>query len=204
MPPETVLTDQTIHYIYRALVAPLLNPSMSPIHPLVWGTAVAFQLINATSIGGWLGGYGPTVKNDWTGHFAWIQVGLMLWAFGLLGNMFHDDELREIRRAAARQQRRREEAQGEGAKTGQGVDKVYMMPQNGLFGLVLYPHYLCEWIEWTGFWMVGGLGCVPARSFLLNEVATMVPRALAGRRWYVRRFGREAVGSRRAVVPGLL
>ncbi|KAI9829073.1 MAG: hypothetical protein M1832_000096 [Thelocarpon impressellum] len=204
----------TIHYLYRAIVAPLfLNPSMSPMHPIVWLGALIFQLVNATSIGGWLAGYGPTTRAEWAGRFAWMQVGMMIWAFGLLGNIFHDDELREIRRAAARDQKRREEAHGEGKSSGEkgkvkvekkGVDKVYMMPQNGLFELVLYPHYLCEWIEWAGFWMVGGLGCLPARSFLLNEVTTMLPRALSGRRWYIQRFGRDKVGSRRAVIPGLL
>jgi len=70
---------------------------------------------------------------------------------------------------------------------------------------VLYPHYLCEWIEWAGFWIIGGWGCVPARAFLANEVSTMLPRALGGRRWYVKRFGVEEVGrGKKAVVPGIL
>ena len=99
--------------------------------------------------------------------------------------------------------------QGEKRKGGEvgmggGVDKVYMMPENGLFRLVLFPHYLCEWIEWCGFWMVGGFGCVPARNFVVSEVTTMMPRALQGRRWYIKRFGREKVGSRKAVIPGLI
>lgn len=84
------------------------------------------------------------------------------------------------------------------------VDKVYKVPQNGLFSFILFPHYLCEWIEWAGFWMIGGLGCVPARTFVLNEIATMTPRALLGKRWYVERFGKEKIGSRKAVIPGLL
>lgn len=79
-----------------------------------------------------------------------------------------------------------------------------MMPENGLFRAVLYPHYLCEWIEWCGFWMVGGLGCVPARNFVVSEISTMMPRAVQGRRWYVERFGKEKVGSRKAVIPGLV
>ena len=196
---------QTIHYLYRAIIAPLfLNPSMSPIHPLVWICALAFQIINGISIGGWLAGYGPTTMTDWAGRFAWIQIGMMIWAAGLLGNMFHDDDLREIRRAAARQEKRRADEKGEHSTAAKSVDKVYMVPQNGLFQLVLYPHFLCEWIEWLGFWMVGGLACVPARTFLLNEMATMTPRALAGRRWYIQRFGAEKIGSKKAIIPGLL
>jgi len=182
---------------------------MSPIHPTVWLSALAFQALNATCIGGWLAGHGPTHPADWAGRILWVEVGLVLFALGLMGNVYHDDELREIRRAAARNLKRREAAQGEGKDKGEGgkgksVAKVYMMPENGLFRVVLYPHYLCEWIEWAGFWMVGGLGCVPARNFVVAEVATMLPRAVQGRRWYVDRFGRERVGSRKAVIPGLV
>ena len=193
---------ETIHYLYRALLAPLmLNLSMSPIHPLVWLLAVFFQLSNATCIGGWLAGYGPTTDRDWAGRLYWMECGLVVFGWGLLANMFHDDDLREIRRAADRRQRREAAATG---KPVAGVDKVYMMPKNGLFRYVLYAHYLCEWVEWAGFWMVGGWQCWPARTFLVNEMATMVPRALQGKRWYVARFGEEQVGRRKAVIPGLL
>ncbi|KAM0795089.1 3-oxo-5-alpha-steroid 4-dehydrogenase-like protein [Usnea florida] len=194
----------TIHYTYRALISPLfLNPSMSPIHLSVWASALSFQLINATCIGGWLGGYGPTTKEEWTGAAMRVELGLMIFGIGLLGNMYHDDELREIRRAAARNQKRKQEEKGEKAN-GKGVDKVYMVPENGLFRSVLFPHYLCEWIEWGGFWMVGGLACVPARSFLVNEITTMLPRALSGKQWYIERFGKEKIGSRKAVIPGII
>ena len=128
---------------------------------------------------------------------------MMVFALGFLGNIYHDDELREIRRAAARNQQRRQ-ADQQDPKQKTSVDKVYMMPENGLFRLVLFPHYLCEWIEWAGFWMVGGLGCIPARAFLINEIAAMLPRAIRGREWYIDRFGREKVGRRKAVIPGIL
>lgn len=192
----------TIHYLYRALLAPLvLNPSMSPIHPLVWALAVCFQLANAISIGGWLAGYGPTTVHGWAGRLYIMEIGMVIWGWGLLANIFHDDDLREIRRAADRRQRREAEESG---KPPEKVDKIYMLPKSGLFRYILYAHYFCEWIEWAGFWMVGGWNCTPARSFLLNEIATMLPRALQGRRWYVEKFGRDNVGNRKAVIPGLL
>ncbi|KAL8953556.1 MAG: hypothetical protein Q9222_000614 [Ikaeria aurantiellina] len=194
----------TIHYIYRALIAPLfLNPSMSPIHPFVLISALAFQVVNGVCIGGYLAGYGPTTVQDWAGTAWRIEVGLVIFFLGFLGNLYHDDELREIRRASARNQRRRAEAQGEERKAA-GVDKVYMIPENGLFRLVLYPHYLCEWIEWCGFWVIGGWRCIPARNFVINELATMLPRALNGKRWYIERFGKEKIGSKKAVIPGLI
>lgn len=131
---------------------------------------------------------------------------MVVWGFGFGGNVWHDDELREIRRAAGKQlaeqkEQKRKEGKEQEAKS---VQKHYEVPTGGLFRWILYPHYLCEWIEWTGFWMIGGLGCVPARTFLVNEIATMLPRALAGRRWYVERFGAGRIAGRKAVMPGLL
>lgn len=194
----------TIHYIYRALISPLyLNPSMSPIHLFIFLSGLSFQVINGTCIGGYLAGYGPTMEQDWAGTAPRIEIGMMIFFAGFLGNIYHDDELREIRRAAARNQKRKEEAQGEKVRDGR-VDKVYLIPQNGLFRVILYPHYLCEWIEWCGFWVIGGLACTPARNFVVNEVTTMLPRSLNGKRWYVQRFGTEKVGSRKAVIPGLI
>jgi 3-oxo-5-alpha-steroid 4-dehydrogenase 1 len=216
--PDTqrLMCPQVIHYLYRAILAPLIAPSMSPIHPLVWALALSFQLFNGLSIGGWLGGYGPTTRFEWSNYEANYKVGgrmtlgLMIWALGFFGNVFHDDELREIRRAAARNQKKRAEEQDESTGKGKegaekkGVDKVYMIPKNGLFWWILYPHYLCEWIEWGGFFIMGGLGCVPARNFLVNEIATMLPRALDGKKWYEKRFGKEKLKGRKAIIPGIL
>src|SRR3982074_2310987 len=97
---------------------------MSPIHILVWFLAFFFQLFNAVSIGGWLGGYGPTTRAEWANHqtnyiaAARMELGLMLWALGVLLTIFHDDELREIRRAAARKQKKL--AQEANLSTGKG------------------------------------------------------------------------------------
>jgi len=197
------------HYIYRALVYPIAQPSMSPIHIFVWVSALTFQLTNATVIGGWLAGYGPTTVYDWAGRLYTMEIGMVIWGWGLLANMYHDDDLREIRRAAARRQKRgaEEKAKAEVKPVEQveaSVEKIYMLPKNGLFHYVLYAHYLCEWIEWAGFWVVGGWGCMPARAFLINEIASMLPRAMNGRKWYVEKFGKEKVGDRKAVIPGLL
>ncbi|GAB7361534.1 hypothetical protein MBLNU230_g1588t2 [Neophaeotheca triangularis] len=199
---HTMATLYLIHYSYRAILAPLLlNPSMSPIHPLVALSASCWQITNALCLGGWLAGHGPTTQADWSGNLYHVEIGLVVWGWSLLANIFHDDDLREIRRAALRRQKARAEKEGVPVE---GVEKLYSVPKNGLFRFVLYPHYLCEWCEWFGFWVISGFACQPARSFLVNEVATMLPRALQGRQWYLEKFGRERVGGRKAVIPGLL
>ena len=137
-----------------------------------------------------------------------MELGMMIWALGFVGNLYHDDELREIRRAVTRNQKKRaqeaEESTGKGKAEGKGVDKVYVIPKNGLFWWILYPHYVCEWIEWAGFWLMAGSGCVPARNFLLNLIATMLPRAVRGKWWYEERFGKEKLEGRKAIIPGIL
>lgn len=189
---------------------------MSPIHIVIWLLAFAFQITNAIQIGGWLAGYGPTTKLEWTNYKSdyvaagRMELGLYIFFFGLIGSAFHDEELREIRRAAKRNMERRnqesaaDETSKDGEKKKQSVDKVYMIPQNGMFIWILYPHYLFEWIEWTGFWLMGGINFIPARTFLINEIVTMLPRAIDGKRWYLERFGAEKVGNKKAIIPGLL
>jgi 3-oxo-5-alpha-steroid 4-dehydrogenase 1 len=139
-----------------------------------------------------------------------MELGLMLWAVGFVLTIFHDDELREIRRAAARRQKKlADEADPSTGKVKaghakMGVDKVYVIPKNGFFKWLLFPHYLFEWLEWTGFWIMGGANFTPGRSFVLNEVSTMLPRALQGKRWYIENFGKEKIAGKAAIIPGIL
>lgn len=187
-----------IHYTYRAILFPFLQPTMSPIHPVNYLGALTFQLCNATAIGSWLAAYGPTTQAEWTsatgGNFtvARFAIGLGVFYIGFAGNYFCDEELREIRRAAAR----RQQAKG-------GVHKHYEVPQQGLFQYMLFPHYFMEWIEWTGFWIAGGLMFHPARCFLFNEFFSMLPRAVGGYQWYKERFGEEKLKGKWVVLPGI-
>ncbi|KAL2146073.1 hypothetical protein VTI28DRAFT_5166 [Corynascus sepedonium] len=194
-----------LHYIYRALLFPFLQPSMSPLHIFIWLSGVSFQVTNGLAIGSWLGGYGPATQADWraqlSGGTLQFAAGLAVFYLGLAANYYHDDELREIRRRAAR--RAREAAEKDGKAKTVVVDKHYEIPQAGLFKVVLYPHYFVEWVEWFGFWMAAGWGCLPARCFLFNEIAAMLPRAVKGRKWYVDKFGEDKVRGRWAVIPGV-
>lgn len=205
---------KVVHYINRAIIGPIINPSMSPIYWFPWAFATIFQFSNGLSIGHWLGGYGPTTKSNWGAHTfnlsspGIMEFGLLIWTFGLLGNIYHDEILRDIRRRAssrqASEQKKEDSKSKAGGKQTKTVAKHYEIPQKGLFKYILYPHYLLEWIEWGGFWMMCGWGCVPARNFVVNEITTMIARAVEGRQWYVEKFGREKVGRRRAVIPGVL
>ena len=190
----------TLHYLNRAIIAPLfLNPSMSPIHAMPWSAAVFFQLSNGIATGAWIGGYGRVTERAWRGRETQVVVGAALWLLGLLGNWWHDEELRRIRRDEVKKRKAEAERRSEGKDV--SVGKVYVMPERGLFGHVLYAHYLCEWGEWIGFWMLAGWDCRPARNFVVNEVTSMLPRAWNGWYWYVEKFGRDKVGDRKAAIP---
>ena len=168
------------------------------MHITVWASALFFQVTNGACIGGWLGGYGPRTAADWVERMPYVQVGLVIFLLGFVGNIYHDDELRELRRQAGKEQ---EEKKG---KAGVDTQKVYKLPEAALFQYILYPHYFCEWVEWIGYWVIGGWSCIPARNFLVSEIAAMTPQAVSGRKWYLEKFGEAKVGERKAVIPGLL
>lgn len=189
-----------LHYTYRAVLFPFIQPSMSPIHVVVWANAIAFQLTNATCIGSWLAAYGPTTQAEWHAQgFSTLRfgVGVLAFGIGLTSNYFCDEELREIRR---KEQRRQAKLAGEGRKS---IEKHYSVPNNGLFKYMLYPHYFMEWIEWLGFWIAGGSSFAPARAFLLAEISAMLPRAVSGKKWYAQKFGEEKIKGKYAIIPGV-
>ncbi|KAH8883430.1 3-oxo-5-alpha-steroid 4-dehydrogenase [Thozetella sp. PMI_491] len=193
-----------IHYSYRAVLYPWIQPSMSPLHIIMMLFAACFQVFNATSIGSWLAAYGPTTQDDWAAQLApfptlQFSLGIAIFYLGLAANYYHDDELREIRRREIARQERISSQSGGKAR----VDKHYEIPQAGLFKIMLYPHYFVEWVEWFGFYVAAGWTCVPARLFVVNEIAAMLPRAVSGKKWYKEKFGEEKIRGKWAVIPGV-
>ncbi|PMB68558.1 Uncharacterized protein C9.08c [Beauveria bassiana] len=184
-----------------------LFPSMAPIHFIVWAAALSFQLCNAVCLGSWLSAYGAVTSSAWLAQSPLPQFafGLALFYVGLAGNWFHDEELREIRRKERRRQERLRAASGTSSSTSSSVkvEKHYEIPQAGLFKYMLYPHYLLEWIEWLGFWVAAGWSCAPARAFFVNEVLSMLPRAVNGKKWYTDKFGEDKIRKKWVVIPGV-
>jgi len=61
--------------MYRAVIAPIIAPSISPVAPIVWLAAVFFQVTNGVSVGCWLGAYGPTTRLAWQTYGKNYKVG---------------------------------------------------------------------------------------------------------------------------------
>ncbi|KAF3216710.1 hypothetical protein TWF191_008953 [Orbilia oligospora] len=178
-----------IHYLNRALISPLRAPAYAPAHIIVLLVATYFNYLNGYSLSSFL--------------------------------LLQQDVLYEIRRRAKREhlesaKAKKEDGLGEGvervlvADAGRLVVRaensghVYEIPEGGLWEYCWHPHYFMEWIEWTGFLIAaGGWECAPAINFLVNEIASMTPRAFQGVEFYKRKFGRK-LPERKAVVPFLL
>lgn len=155
-----------------------LAPSMSPIHALVIGFAVLFNYMNSSVIAGWLLGYGivptgtgivsdtmasqpgkETLEGAGTGPMAQFvpympYVGLVLFLIGMFGNIGAENTLFGLRKKEAR--RRAAAAKSEKSGNNNIYSKVYVIPPpRGFFRHVLFPHYSFEWLEWTGYMLMG-------------------------------------------------
>ncbi|KAG6908164.1 hypothetical protein DXG01_005864 [Tephrocybe rancida] len=213
-----------LHYLNRALLSPLRTPSRSKSHIVVPLAGITFNIINGFLLGSYIAS--PTARSYLTNALARpsFLVGIALWALGAAGNIWHDEILLNIRRKARSKGKARDDASTE----------HYAIPHGGLYALVSYPNYLCEWIEWAGFALaaspppLSSLSSAPVSIFealrtalktpaasfaplltppyvfLLNEVVLMLPRAIRGHRWYRTRFGVAYPPERRAVIPFLV
>jgi 3-oxo-5-alpha-steroid 4-dehydrogenase 1 len=204
---ETMALLYLVHYLNRAVISPLyINPSMSPIHPFVTCFMVTFQYLNSTSIATWLVYSDADSSNEFRPILTiGVVVGLTIFALGLAGNIWTETTLFDLRRGAAK---RKAKSEGKAVVT---YDKVYVIPPaEGFFKQILCPHYALEWLEWTGYWILGGAWSLgwgwksAALWFVLVEISTMAPRAYQAKVWYEQKFGKRAVGGRTAVIPGIL
>ena len=190
-----------LHYLNRALITPLFfAPSMSPIHPEVAVSIVIFQFVNSSNLASWLVYSTSSSPRATDGLPPFAAIASLVFFAGLLGNILAEHTLFDLRRGAAR---RKAKSEGKAEVT---YDKVYVVPPaEGFYKYILFPHYVLEWVEWTGYWIMGGL-CglgwdTPALWFLIAELAVMPPRAVRGRYWYEKKFGKRAIGGRGAFAP---
>ncbi|EAW10201.1 3-oxo-5-alpha-steroid 4-dehydrogenase family protein [Aspergillus clavatus NRRL 1] len=190
-----------IHYINRAIVSPLFAaPSMSPMHLSVVLMAVLFNWFNSACLAGWLVGYhipvlgyttdgaaaaaGPSSSTDNpllllpsatpyspATHFL-SSLGMVLFAAGMIGNIYSERTLFRLRREAAQKRDEQQPApsnsnaqasslppkdnSSSSSSSKNKFSKVYVIPPpTGVFRSILYPHYVFEWLEWLGFALVG-------------------------------------------------
>lgn len=81
-------------------------------------------------------------------------------------------------------------------------DKVYRIPQGGLFKYVTNPSYFTELMSFTGFaiatWSLGAV------FVLLVSAANLIPRAFQIHKWYKEKFGDEYPADRKVLIPFII
>ncbi|KEP49845.1 3-oxo-5-alpha-steroid 4-dehydrogenase [Rhizoctonia solani 123E] len=193
------------HYLNRAIISPLRTPSRSKSHVIVLLAGIAFNLINGSVNGTWLGAGVQTGSIGWADAPIGYWLGLAMFGLGLWGNIWHDEVLLKLRKNRGDEKDNKPK---------------YSIPYGGLYSLVSFPNYLCEWFEWAGFALASGsiitplqrrltLGSyagvyiTPTLLFALVEVALMLPRARRGHEWYHEKFS-DYPKDRKAAIPFLL
>lgn len=113
-------------------------------------------------------------------------IGMGIYLFGFTMNVHSDAIIRNLRS-------KDEVERGE---------KIYRIPQGGLFRYVSNPSYLTELLSFTGFaiatWSWGAV------FVLLVSAANLIPRAFQVHKWYLEKFGEEYPRDRKVLIPYLL
>jgi len=146
-----------VHYLNRALISPLRSPSRSNSHLAVVGAAIAFNAPNGFLLAAFLTSASTASYLQGALSSARFWAGIALWAAGFAGNVYHDEILLNIRRKAIAKGKARElldDADDDTKKKAQRPH--YAIPHGGLYSLISFPNYFCEWVEWFGFALAAG------------------------------------------------
>jgi 3-oxo-5-alpha-steroid 4-dehydrogenase 1 len=126
---------------------------------------------------------GPNYDVSWFSDGRFV-LGMAIYYASYVGNLASDATLRNLRSEE-------EAARGE---------KIYRVPNGGLFRWVSCPSYLTELVGWAGLalgtWSLAGV------FILAISAANLIPRAIKTHRWYRERFP-DYPADRKALVPYL-
>lgn len=161
------------HYANRALVYPLKIRGGAPTPLYVMASAAAFTSVNGyLQMGALCGPWAEEVPGD-----AAFYSGVLLFAMGALGNVYHDALLRSLRAPGT---------------------KGYSIPRGGLFEFVSGANYLCEIAE-SARWRGGAPGSLVVfhrRNRRMGRVCHRVSDACGPNIRMLRRVQSRAQGRR--------
>ncbi|KVI07405.1 hypothetical protein Ccrd_014237 [Cynara cardunculus var. scolymus] len=92
-------------------------------------------------------------------------IGLIVFTLGIFGNFYHHNLLAKLRKPN---------------------EKVYKIPQGGLFNLVICPHYLFEILVFWAFYFISQTPMAFACAF--GDSIYLISRSYMTRKWYVNKF----------------
>ena len=179
--PELVLLVLFLaHYFQRSFIFPWLMTGRSRMPIAVMCMGICFNLVNGLlqSCGLYL-----FPNPDYQEGVAYLTrwnalVGIALFVTGMVVNLHSDYIIRHLR---------------------QPGDTRHYLPQKGMYRYVTSANYLGEIVEWVGFALAADT--LVAWVFPIWTAANLVPRAHSIYKKYCLEFGRDAVGSRKRVIP---
>ncbi|PLB34443.1 3-oxo-5-alpha-steroid 4-dehydrogenase family protein [Aspergillus candidus] len=184
-PNKLVVALYLIHYVNRAIVSPLMAPSVSPTHVFIVASAACFNWLNSTCLAGWVLGYevlwegvssssssasASTGNGNSTAVWATSLLGVAVFALGMAGNIYSERTLFRLRREEVAKRSSSASSSSSSSsppeekpttpkdtkESKNKYSKVYVIPPpKGPFTAILYPHYVFEWAEWFGFALAG-------------------------------------------------
>lgn len=106
-----------------------------------------------------------------------IPLGIVLFMVGISGNFYHHYLLSKLRK---------------------GGEKEYRVPQGGIFGYVVCPHYFFELIEFLGVAFI----CQTPFAFCVTTMmfSGLVGRSMSTKSWYMKKF-EDFPRHRKALIP---
>ena len=169
-PQFILVTLFLVHYFNRALLSPLRSPARSSSHLAVVCAAITFNVPNGFLLASFLTSASTASFLNGALSSPRFWAGIALWAAGFVGNVYHDEILLNIRRKAIAKGKSKE-LDGDEKKAQR---PHYAIPHGGMYSLISFPNYFCEWVEWFGF----ALAAAPLPAFALLPSATALLAAV--------------------------
>ncbi len=170
------------HYFHRTFIYPFTLKAKpgSGFRLGILANGMPLNFLNGLINGWYISNYG-----DHLWQVSWLYdprfiIGLSLFAFGFYFTKKSDHILASLRKPG---------------ETG------YKIPYGWGFNYVSNPHYLGEFLQWTGF----AIACwsIPALAFVCITTANLLPRAVSNHLWYHEKFS-DYPKERKALIPYII
>lgn len=175
-----LIIPMLVHYFQRTFIFPMLIKGKNRMPVVILLLGLAFNVVNAYLIGGWL--YFVSPAGEYT--TSWLMspqflVGVVVFAAGMIINIQSDHIIRHLRKPG---------------------DRRHYIPMGGMFRYVTSANYLGEVTEWVGYAIM--TWSLPGLIFALWTFANLGPRARSTYKRYVAEFGYDFTKlNRKYIIP---